>query len=121
MKVEVNDKTVAQMIGLIPKENLIKYLKEVLKNEERGYRSSSVFEYLLGSKPFKTAADFPLDGESSAKIAECIWDKDADPTSLKVVDVINIEDTLIVEYKRQDGTVRRTDINVEYYDNLNKG
>ena len=68
MKIEVNDKTVAQMIGLIPKDNLIKYLKEVLKYEERSYRSNSVFEYLLGSKPFRTPADFPLDGESSAKL-----------------------------------------------------
>lgn len=121
MKVEVNDKTVAQMIGLIPKENLIKYLKEVLKNEERSYRSSSVFEYLLGSKPFKTKADFPLDGESSAKLAERLWDKDADPTSLRVIDVINIEDTLVIEYTREDGTVRSTTINVEDYNNLKKG
>ena len=121
MKIEVNEKTVAQMINLIPKDNPIKYLKEVLKNEERGYRSGSVFEYLLGSKPFKTAADFPLDGESSAKLAENLWDKEAVPTSLKVIDVINIEDTLVIEYTREDGSVRNTTINVDRYDNLNKG
>lgn len=121
MKIEVNEKTVAQMIGLIPKENLIKYLKEVLKNEERSYSPGSAFEYLLGSKPFKTAADFPLDGESSAKIAEYLWDKEAEPTSIKVIDVINIENTLVIEYKRKDGSVRSDTIHIDTYNNLNKG
>ena len=100
MKIEVSNQTISQIINLIPKDKMIKYFKEVLKIEERSYKQSSVLDYLIGDKKFLTIADFPLDGTSQAIIAGLIWDKECNETTIRIVDVLNVDDTLIVSYKR---------------------
>ena len=118
MKIEVSNQTISQIINLIPKDKMIKYFKEVLKIEERSYKQSSVLDYLIGDKKFLTIADFPLDGTSQAIIAGLIWDKECNETTIHIVDVLNIDDALIVSYKRTGDDSREYNSSVSIRDYL---
>lgn len=118
MKIEVSHQTIAQIINLIPKDKMIKYFKEVLKVEERSYKRTSVLDYLIGDKKFLTPADFPLDSTSKDIIAGMIYDRECDAKTIRIVDVINVDDTLVVSYKRAGDDSREYNSSVSIRDYL---